>query len=1683
MSIETVGAIRYNLRNIPVGQRGRKAEHIRRSGPGMRAARGRLGAVASEQQSRGRLTALKYTNRVISGLLSLAMVGSLCTTWLPSAAAVSTQEDSARTVSQTTGSIALTIRFGLKQTAASVAKRGIQLRLTDGSQNSAVIDLETGEVTGTGLTAGQVSIEKQNVQGVALTTEEQIGYYQVVLSGLEADKTDGREYTLTLTGAGYADCTTTVTFQDYSKHVIVSTDDGTFSLGNVDSRPDEDGRNVVNSADLTAMDAQLGETGALDLYDLNGDGKVDITDLSYVNKMVDVTGDPKVLDTAAIVSATVEQEGLNVTDGSLENLFTGESTVTVAPAPEAEELSIPITLEQPTEMSEISITSPSTEGGIQAGTALVEVEGQDEPMEIPFDISAPAGTHAISRIAGANVVTIDLGKKVPVKKVTITVSKVEGQTGEKPAFATVTQIEFLKDIVSNAVVEDNQVKNLAATAGDGEITLIWDSVNNVTGYTVRYGTSKGTLDQSAAVSTNKAVISGLKNNKTYYFQVSATNGDWSGTPSAVLSAVPLPASVPGAPSGLSIEAADGTLRISWSDTKDATHYQVYYRVKGTETFLAWGGITASLGAVITGLTNDTEYEVAVKAGNNHGLGDYSAIAVGTPEKESIKMPELPTDGRIDNSHITSITMVKPGNVNTSLCPNFDVTTDLTDNDPNTYWVALDYNLPSGITYTLDGSYDMNYVLVVPYLSGKYPKCIKTFNLEARNAEGEVIYSANALPASGLINNGYVALAFPELKGVHSLTIGLNEVEGGGARVSISEIAFYESNTLSEDIAGLFANGSFTALQGDVDSERISALESRLSALSSFYMDRTRLQDELNLAKALLANKPNALALVKNDFQSRSAAADKAAGQSASDLQPLGITAKAGATVAIYAEVPGDAKVSVVFTQFYGESGIWKAGTTVELKNGRNYITVPTIGDTDDPRGGMLYLTYAGEHPEQIKLQIRNAANVWQMPVLELSNWYDLNETQRKDAIRAYVQTLSTYVSGLSGINWQTDIRNATEISTPSVLLSMPADQVLAGLKGVNNDEDAMVEAMYNNVLAWEEELFIANKVQGIIDSNATLETYRYPMTTRQNIRYMRMFAGAFMYAAGNHVGVEYGSTAALVQGKPTSVTGAGQANGLFGWGIAHEIGHNMDKLGKAECTNNIYSMALQAWDGASMTLNTRLTEDGRWEDIFNKVAQGRPGAANNVFVQLGMYWQLHLAYDEAEEPLAFFNRFFKLWKAGEYGSYSYDDRVALIASKVADRNLTEFFTRWGMTLSESAKAELGGYTDETRAIWYLNDASRTYRLNSGAAAEGTASVSASVSESEVTLTISHTDSDNILGYEIRRNGKAIAFTTETTYVDDLGAANNLTYTYAVVPVDKLGNLGNQAEAGEVRVAYDKTISADLYTVDKGQGTLTFTMKDEAAVNVTGIKVTDESEMSGAYTVTAQIRVTDGEGEAQERTVTVKNGTLSGTELVAYFTKPGAADDDTRIWTYSVVSLTITGLPENASVELLDYPGDRVDFYENATVGILKNAYGGIPAGTLVILGTYRGNPVYNTVEIQARYNTTPEAGSVSSIERAMNGELYLLAEIPGDGAVSDTSDGFFIFVPNMEAEKELNSASGVSDDYPIEIRAVLYRTDDPNSADSKRVTSQTLWISFPDGGDSEDTVKLPEIVLTGSADN
>ncbi len=1628
------------------------------------------------------------SKQFISGVLSLAITGSICTSWLPSAHAIDTQDTQVIKSTNAQGEISLTINFALPQTKAEVESRNIKLTLTSGSTSS-IIELSSSNITGNLLLKEQVSISPLEI------FDNQFGSYNVVLSGLELGK-----YDFELTGDGYTNVSQNIDLTQFSKHIIVSTDNGTFSLGDINN----DG--IVNSYDINeTKDILSGKKPSDEKFDLDGDGKIDITDLYYINRNKNLDAEkPIINETNYIANITVDTSAIKTDEGqNIADIFkvNNENIVNIKPIDEnSDEIEIPVVLSSEenssVELSEIKITSPATNGAIKEGIAIVELS-DDTTQEIPF--SQLANESRMARASIDNVITINLGQKVAVKKVTIKVTKVEGDVG----YAAVSKVEFLKNVDINTE-DTSKIENLSAIADDEAVKLSWKAVNNVTGYQISYGTDKNSLNNTINVPTNNAVIDGLKNNTTYYFRVVAVNGDWKGTQSNIVSATPISLEVPGKPSNIQIKPADSSLRVSWGDTKNALFYQVYYREQGSNEFIKFGNDISSTSTVITGLTNNVTYEIAIKAGNKVGYGDYSAIATGKPEREDFEMPNLPTEDKIDASGI-SIKMADSNNVNWSLCPNFN-TKHLIDNDTSTYWIAKNYWYDSNITYTFDTPQDMNYALLVPYLDNNYKNRIDTYNIVAKDENGNIVSEVYNRQAR-LTSDNYIILTFPQAKNIKSLTISLGE-KTGGPRVSISEIAFYKSSTLADDIANLFTDNTFTSLKSTVDLDKITELETKLNASSSYYMDIERLKDEISLAKALYNNDNSALGLVKNDFTSRSTANDNSKfGQSASALQPIGITAKANSNIAIYAEIPEGEDVYIVPTQYYGESGVWK-GSAIKLESGRNYITIPKIGSLSDTRGGALCLTYSGKNADKIKIHVRGNSNeVFRTPILDLSDWYNMSIEDRKSVIHTYITDLQAYVNnmGVSSSDLPVSIRNSTEIATPSILLSMPADQILKGLQtasnstgiqaiysnvfsasSATNDISAMTETMYQNILAWEEEMFVANMVQGIIPSDTNFEDYQYPMETRQNIRYMRMFAGAFMYAAGEHIGVEYGSCAALVQGKPTNMTSGQSENGLFGWGIAHEIGHNMDKIGYAEITNNIYSMAMQAWDGSDMTSHvTRLTTDKRWSKIFEKTAQAREGMANDVFVQLGMYWQLHLAYDNAENPLYFYNQFFTKLKNNEYSGYTKDERIALIASEIANRDLSEFFTHWGMKLGQNALSKIQSYQDENRAIWYLNDNSRKARLDGVNANAGTTLVKTNVNDNTVTLTISNTEQDTIQGYEIIRNGVTIGFTTTGTYEDNLGAANNLSYTYTVVPVDILGNVGKSVKSEEIRISYDKTIDSSLYDMVRNEdGTITVNMKNGASVPVTGLKITGANGEKVSVLVKSVYEISndiENTSVTQDWITAKENALLTEDESIIYFNKPNTDNTDTRIWTYDVAIMQITGVSKNANIELLDYPGDKVDFYQGSTVGVLKNDYkygddedSVIKAGTMVIIGTYRGDPAYNHIEVEAVYNTTPEAGEVTTITRPMNGYTLMLAEIPQDGAVSDTSDGFFIFVPDLEEEEKLNSANNVTDKLPLEIKLKMYRNDSADSTDSKRLTSETLWLSFPD------EESLPQIEFTNN---
>ena len=1581
------------------------------------------------------------------------------------------------------GKLEVVVRADYRDTAAALERHALTLTLAGdktGSQQFALRGSEGQETFSCGQNTARLVLSLRNPQDAPLGGNDQVGFLLVSFSGLPMDQ----EYQVSLAGKGFASFTSPKMAVDAcTPHLLVSGDSGGFALG------DLTGDGEITQADLDQVLAALGGSSAGG--DLDLDGKVDITDLALVHRNMgarrpaEVYGGALVTDGLLDLTATAQdlsQAKMTLEGGSVNDLFEDNGTKVRLVNGGDGPCQIPVTLAAPKEMSVLSIVSPATNGALEAGKVLVEYEnGSSE--EIAFDNTPPAGTHATERHLGQSTVTIPLGKREPVKKITITVEKVFGADG-RVSYAVIEKIEFLRDIIpDNLDFSASIPKNLTAAAGNHQVTLSWRGVDNVDGYLVRYGESSSALTRQLRVGETQAVVSGLENLKTYYFTVSAYNGDWTGKDSAPVSCVPQPSKAPLPPDNLSLSPEESAITASWKKTEDAEFYHLYYKESSAKDFILAAEKHTATSFTVTGLTNDVSYDFYVVAGNQIGLSRPSLIATGKPEKEILNFPTLPTMNRIPSSAIIKAEMTNPNNVAPEYGGKFNVK-QVYDGDFETHWTALKWSLSSRFTFEFDEEQSMDYLIYVPRLNKGYPNVLERYSVTVWDKDGNETHltsdqgklnnlSDQYVGTAPIVRNnpgqtGYAILPFTRNDHIKKISVLVRQGDGTRKPCSLSEIAFYTYDDADSSIAALFTDGSYTQLASGVTQGRIDELRARIQQTDGYYVNQTILLDELDLAEALLKGDTSRLGAVMDKVQSRDASADP---KRISTLQPVGVTAEAGKQLVIYASIPQGETVELIPTQHFAEAAKW-SGSPIRLENGRNIITIPRLNDVSPQRGGSLYLQYSGSRAGEIRLQVRGGTKI---PLLELSDWHQLDESAIRSRISAYIEELDRYcTTTLGGMNSDvlpTHFLNATEISFPHVLLSLPATQVRSGLGSSDR-----TEALYHDGLAWEELMQLMYRTHGI-DLDA-LESSR----SRHNIRYMRMFGNAFMYAGGSHIGIGYGSCSGMVAGRPTSVTGAGNANGLFGWGIQHEIGHVMDTLGKAEITNNIYSLFAQTWDNGSNALPSRLENSNKYEGIYQKVTSGQQGMSNDVFVSLGMYWQLHLAYDGPEDN--FYNRLNKVYKGGG------DDGFMAAASQIAGRDLSGFFSSWGFTPSGQSGPQ------EERKLQYLTDQSRRERLAGTQRQSGTVGIAAQYDREarQATVTVTPVQGANMLGYEISRTlndtTQPVAFLSAksgaTTWNDTLGSVNNKAVSYTVKAVDILGYVIAQADSSQLDISHDNLIPTDVYTwsAETAQGGL-LTAQFPGDRPVAGIRfdlppaeetrVMDSGEppaetfsFGSEGTVTVEVSL-DGAAFTTVRTISYSELRDNPGRLF-FFTRTEA---DGSICPFDAALVRVSGLPEGLSasaIRFAAYPGDHLAFGENG-IGILAKDYGEIPAGTLIITGSFRGNPVFNTLRVYGR----SQAGDIASGELTegdrvpMEGEVYLFAALPESGDMGEIDNGLWVFVP-----KQQQDASGengcVTSLLPTQIMAELHRTDIPEGG-AGRITSSTRWLPSPTYS------SMPKIIL------
>ena len=169
-----------------------------------------------------------------------------------------------------------------------------------------------------------------------------------------------------------------------------------------------------------------------------------------------------------------------------------------------------------------------------------------------------------------------------------------------------------------------------ATPGDGQLTVMWNSVSNADSYEIRWRTKNNIPNPWNYTNVGTATdytITNLTNGTKYVIHVRAKNSAGTSSHTTVdfgRDTTPM-APLPNAPTNIISVPENRQLTISWNAIHDADSYELRWRPTGTVPD-PWGYSTVTATThTIPDLINGTAYIVHVRAKNSTGVSEHTTI--------------------------------------------------------------------------------------------------------------------------------------------------------------------------------------------------------------------------------------------------------------------------------------------------------------------------------------------------------------------------------------------------------------------------------------------------------------------------------------------------------------------------------------------------------------------------------------------------------------------------------------------------------------------------------------------------------------------------------------------------------------------------------------------------------------------------------------------------------------------------------------------------------------------------------------------------------------------------------------------------------------------------------------------------------------------------------------------------
>jgi fibronectin type 3 domain-containing protein len=172
---------------------------------------------------------------------------------------------------------------------------------------------------------------------------------------------------------------------------------------------------------------------------------------------------------------------------------------------------------------------------------------------------------------------------------------------------------------------------LAATPGNGQVSLSWTASATASSYHVKRSTSSGVETQISAPTSTSYTDTGLTNGTKYFYVVSAVNSGGESANSAEASATPVaPVNPPATPTGLQATGGNAQVSLSWNASSGAASYDVKRATTNGGPYNTAVASPTATNYTDTTVTNGTTYYYVVSAVNTAGQSANSAQASATP---------------------------------------------------------------------------------------------------------------------------------------------------------------------------------------------------------------------------------------------------------------------------------------------------------------------------------------------------------------------------------------------------------------------------------------------------------------------------------------------------------------------------------------------------------------------------------------------------------------------------------------------------------------------------------------------------------------------------------------------------------------------------------------------------------------------------------------------------------------------------------------------------------------------------------------------------------------------------------------------------------------------------------------------------------------------------------------------